>query len=165
MTNNKSLCAMDFPKPEKLRITFDDLPLAEAIRQLFDTENYIKSEATLISDAGREWTLQKIISLLPHELSGKYSFERILLLVNQFRKLNEEHRRKRILILDHARNLTKSQCFYSGKLSTPCSDEVDLDRIKPGKRGGIYTIENTVLSCSKHNRSRGCMEVEVFWRQ
>ena len=156
---------MEFPKPEKLRITFDDLPLIEAIRQLFVSENYIKSEATLISDAGREWTLQKVISLLPHELAGKYSFERILLLVNQFRKLGKEHADKRKLILDHAKNMTKAQCFYFGKLSTPCSDEIDLDRIKPGKRGGFYTLANTVLSCSKHNRSRGCTEVEQFWRQ
>ena len=89
MTRLKISVAMEFPKPEKLRITFDDLPLIEAIRQLFVSENYIKSEATLISDAGREWTLQKVISLLPHELAGKYSFERILLLVNQFRKLGK----------------------------------------------------------------------------
>lgn len=157
--------AMDLPHIEKLRLTFDDLPLAEAIRQLFESENYIKSEATLISDAGREWTLQKVISLLPHELAGKYRFERILLLANQFRKLNKEHAEKRRIILDHARGMTKPQCFYFGKLGTPCSDEVDLDRIKPGVRGGLYAIENTVLSCSRHNRSRGCTEVEKFWNQ
>ena len=150
---------------EKIKITFDDLPLLEAIRQLFDDPVHVRSEATLISDAGREWTLQKVISLLPHEMVGKYRFERILLLVNQFRKLNKEHRFKRLLILQHANNMTTAQCFYSGKVSTLCSEEIDLDRIKPGKRGGEYSMKNTVLSCSKHNRSRGCTEVEKFWRQ
>lgn len=156
---------MSCPRPQKLRITFDDLPLIEAIRRLFEDKTYIKSEATLISDTGREWTIQRIISLLPHELAGAYRFEHILLLVNQFRKLNKIHANKRAIILDHAREQIKPQCFYKGKVGTPCSAEVDLDRIKPGKRGGLYTTENTVLSCSKHNRSRGCIEVELYWRQ
>jgi len=150
---------------QKLKITFDDLHLLEAIRQLFEDPTHIRSEIALISDVGREQTLQKVIALLPHELVGRYRFERILLLVNQFRKLGKEHRSKRILILQHAKNMKDPHCFYKGKLSTPCSDEIDLDRVKPGKRGGEYSIENTVLSCSKHNRSRGCAEVEKFWRQ
>lgn len=156
---------MSHPKTQKMKITFDDLPLLEAIYQLFQDPEYVKSELTLISDVGREWTLQKVITLLPHHMVGKYRFERILLLVNQFRKLGKEHRFKRDIILQHARNMSIAQCFYKGKLSTACSEEIDLDRIKPGKRGGAYSIENTVLSCSKHNRSRGCAEVESFWRQ
>lgn len=156
---------MRSPGTEKLKITFDDLPLLEAIRQLFDEPGHVRSEISLISDEGREWTLQKVISLLPHDMVGKYRFERILLLANQFRKLNKDHRAKRLLILDHFRNMKHAQCFYRGKLGTACSEEIDLDRIKPGKRKGEYTIENTVLSCSKHNRSRGCTEVEKFWQQ
>lgn len=155
---------MQTPRTTKLLITFDDLPLLEAIRQLFDNPGFIRSEATLISDAGREWTLQNLISFLPHDMVGAYRFEHMLLLVNQFRKLNKDHKHKRLIILDHAKKMKKPQCFYADKLTTPCSQEIDLDRIKPGKRGGEYTVENTVLSCSKHNRSRGSLD-EKFWQQ
>jgi hypothetical protein len=89
----------------------------------------------------------------------------MLLLVNQFRKLNQEHLRKRLIILEHARKQSTPECFYKGKVVTTCSDEVDLDRVKPGKRGGEYTLSNTVLSCSRHNRERGCKEIVAYWNQ
>jgi hypothetical protein len=150
---------------QKLVITFDDLPLQEAIRKLFEDPEFVRTESLLIEERGREWVLQKVIANLPQECIGKYRFERILLCVNQFRKLNQEHLRKRLIILDHARKMTAAECFYRGKVGTDCSDEVDLDRVKPGKRGGEYTVENTVLSCSRHNRERGCKEVVEYWRQ
>jgi len=149
----------------RLLVTFADLPLQEAIRKLFLDPDFVRSEALLISDRGREWILQKIIANLPHDLVGAYRFEHILLSVNQFRKLNKEHLAKRLLILDHARKMQKAECFYRGKLTTDCSIEVDLDRVKPGARGGQYALGNTVLSCSRHNRSRGSKEVELFWKQ
>ncbi|MBN2218057.1 MAG: hypothetical protein JW719_11850 [Pirellulales bacterium] len=150
---------------KRLIITFDDLPLQEAIRKLFEDSEFVRTESLLIEEEGREWVLQKIIANLPRECIGKYRFERILLSVNQFRKLNREHLKKRLIILEHARKMTVSECFYRNKIGTECSSEVDLDRVKPGKRGGEYTVENTVLSCSKHNRQRGCKEVVEFWRQ
>jgi len=156
---------MAIPKQTKLTVTFDDLPLQLAIRKIFDDPNFVRSEALLITDAGREWVLQKTIANLPRDLVGHYRFERILLSVNQFRKLGKEALFKRLIILDHAEKQKKHSCFYEGKLDSSCSVEIDLDRIKPGKRGGKYTMENTVLSCSHHNRSRGCKEVESFWKQ
>ena len=152
-------------KPKKLILTFDDLPLQEAIKKLFEDIEFVRSESLLITDVGREWVLQKIISNLPSNLIGHYRFEHILLSVNQFRKLNKEHIRKRLIILEHARNMKQAQCFYQGKVATVCSAAIDLDRVKPGKRGGEYSIENTVLSCSKHNRQRGCKEVAEYWKQ
>lgn len=152
-------------KPSKLILTFDDLPLQEAIKSLFEEPAFVRSEALLITDVGREWVLQKVIANLPKDLIGRFRFEHILLSVNQFRKLNKDHIQKRLIILEHARNMKKPGCFYDGKVSTPCSNEVDLDRVKPGKRGGQYTVENTVLSCSKHNRQRGCKEVVDYWNQ
>lgn len=148
-----------------MKITFDDLPLLEAIRQLFDDPTYVRSELALITDSGREEILQRVISLLDHSLVGKYRFEHILLCVNQFRKLGKKSREKRLIVLDHAKKMKEPHCFYQGKVATPCSDEIDLDRVKPGKREGEYTLENTVLSCSKHNRSKGCKAVEEFWKQ
>jgi hypothetical protein len=156
---------MATPGQARLIVTFEDLPLQEAIRKLFGETGFVRSEALLISDRGREWILQKIIANLPHELVGAYRFEHILLSVNQYRKLNKAHLSKRLLILEHARKMQKAECFYRGKLATECSNEVDLDRVKPGKRGGEYAIENTVLSCSHHNRSRGSRQVDAFWNQ
>ena len=126
---------------------------------------FVRSESLLISDRGREWIIQQVICKLPSEAIGFYRFEHILLSVNQFRKMDKAHRAKRQIIIAHAKKMQRAECFYRGKLSTDCSEEVDLDRIKPGKRDGEYSVENTVLSCSRHNRSRGCQEVERFWNQ
>ena len=150
---------------QRLVITFDDLPLQEAVRKLFEDPDFIRTESLLIEQAGREWVLQKVIANLPRQCIGTYSFERILLSVNQFRKLNQEHLKKRLIILEHARKMTVPECFYRGKVGTECSNEVDLDRVKPGKRGGEYTVDNTVLSCSRHNRQRGCKEIVEYWKQ
>lgn len=149
----------------KLVVTFDDLPLHESVRQLFDDPEFVRTESLLIEDAGREWVIQKVISYLPRDHIGHYRFERILLAVNQFRKLNQEHRKKRLIILEHTRKMTRAECFYKGKVGTECSNEVDLDRVMPGKRGGEYTLRNTVLACSRHNRQRGCKEVAEYWKQ
>lgn len=149
----------------RLIITFDDLPLQEAVRKLFAQSDFVRTESLLIEQEGREWVLQQIIASLPRECIGRYSFERILLSVNQFRKLNQEHLKKRLIILEHARKMVVHECFYKGKVGSECSNEVDLDRVKPGGRGGEYTVDNTVLSCSKHNRQRGCKEVVKYWAQ
>lgn len=146
-------------------LTFDDLPLQQAINELFDDPEFVKSESLLITDEGREWILQKIIARLPNELIGHYRFEHILLSVNQFRKMGQEHVQKRRIILEHARKMTAPECFYRGKVAGNCTEQVDLDRIKPGARGGKYSVENTVLSCSRHNRQRGCKEVISYWNQ
>lgn len=146
-------------------LTFSDLPLQQAIRLLFNDPGFTRSERLLIEDAGREWILQKVISFLPTEMVGRYRFEHILLSVNQFRKMDRTHREKRLIILEHAENLKEARCFYEGKVSTDCVETVDLDRVRPGSRGGEYTVENTVLSCSRHNRQRGCKEVVEYWKQ
>jgi hypothetical protein len=150
---------------KNLVLTFDDLPLHEAVRRLFEEPGFVRSEALLIEDEGREWVLQKVISYLPREYVGRFRFEKILLAVNQFRKLNRVHRQKRLIILEHARKMTLAECFYKGKVGSECSIEVDLDRVKPGSRGGEYSVSNTVLACSRHNRMRGCAEVVKYWEQ
>lgn len=156
---------MSAHKPQKLQLTFDELPLQEAVRKIFEIPDFVRSETLLITDTGREWILQNVISRLPSSLIGYYRFEHILLSVNHFRKLSKDSLQKRLIVLEHARNMNVACCFYEGKVSTECSCEVDLDRVKPGKRGGKYSVENTVLSCSKHNRQRGCKEVALYWEQ
>lgn len=66
------------PPPRHL-LTFDDLPLQEAVRVLFEDPEFVKSEALLNADEGREWILQKVIANLPREYVGQYRFETILL--------------------------------------------------------------------------------------
>lgn len=156
---------MEIPRSSKMILTFEDLILQEAVFKLFQDPDFVRSELLLIKDEGREWVLQKVISHLPPSHIGVYRFEKILLSVNQFRKMGKEHVTKRLIILAHARNMKEPHCFYRGKVSTPCTELVDLDRVKPGKRLGEYSIENTVLSCSRHNRERGCLEVERYWSQ
>lgn len=152
-------------KLRRLTLTFEELPLQEAIRKVFELPEFVRSEALLITDEGREWVLQNVIASLPPSLVGHYRFEHILLSVNHFRKLGRDALHKRLIVLSHARNMKNACCFYQGKVGTGCSSEVDLDRVKPGKRGGKYSIDNTVLSCSKHNRQRGCKEVVSYWEQ
>ena len=102
-------------KPKNLVLTFDALPVQEAIKTLFEDPEFVRSESLLITDVGREWVLQKVIGNLPKPLIGHFRFEHILLSVNQFRKLNKDHVQKRLIILEHARNMRNPRCFYEGK--------------------------------------------------
>ena len=43
---------------QRLVITFDDLPLQEAVRKLFEDPEFVRTESLLIEQAGREWVLQ-----------------------------------------------------------------------------------------------------------
>jgi len=77
-----------------------------------------------------------------------------------FRKSpNVNGKKKAALVVEVAR-LHGPVCFYAGRGLGECSDEIDLDRLIPGSRGGEYTIENCILSCSRHNRMRGDASLE-----
>lgn len=54
------------------------------------------------------------------------------------------------------------ECFYSGRASGECSNDIDLDRIKPESRGGVYEPGNCIIACSLHNRARGDKGIEEF---
>jgi len=154
-----------FRSRKRSQITFEVLPLWEAVHQLNQNPKFVNSDRILIENESREWVLQAIISHLPKNCINKFTFDEMLMVVTKYRKLGEECRAKRLIILEHARGMVTPRCFYAGKVSSPCTNEVDLDRIKPGKRGGKYTIDNTQLSCSGHNRARGCKEVVKYWSQ
>ena len=49
-------------------------------------------------------------------------------------------------------------------LGSPCSEELHLDRIIPGSKGGRYVVENCMLTCTKHNISRGDKSIEDYLR-
>lgn len=52
------------------------------------------------------------------------------------------------------------KCFYA--MLGNCSEDVHLDRILPGSRGGQYTLANCVLSCGRHNTMRGDQPISEF---
>ena len=54
------------------------------------------------------------------------------------------------------------RCFFGARGLGECSDDIDLDRIIPGSRGGEYTVENCFLACSRHNRQRGDRSIEAY---
>jgi hypothetical protein len=60
--------------------------------------------------------------------------------------------------LEHKRR----SCMYAGRGKGPCSDDIQLERIIPGSRGGEYTVENCDLACGKHNRERSDQPIENF---
>ena len=54
------------------------------------------------------------------------------------------------------------QCFYAGRVDSECNNEVEVDRIVPGTRGGMYIPGNCMLACGRHNSSRGDKTIEEF---
>lgn len=57
-----------------------------------------------------------------------------------------------------------ARCFFDGRGKGECSNELDLDRIIPGARGGEYSLENCHIVCSRHNRERGDRAIEEYLR-
>ena len=53
-----------------------------------------------------------------------------------------------------------TQCFYAPLGG--CSADVEIDRIRPGSKGGKYTIANCVLACRAHNNARRDRSIEEF---
>jgi len=69
---------------------------------------------------------------------------------------------KRLELIVEVARLRGRVCFYACCNKGECSDELDLDRIKTGSRGGEYTVQNCIISCSRHNRMRGDTPFEEF---
>jgi hypothetical protein len=69
------------------------------------------------------------------------------------------------LIVEVARSFGNS-CFMRGRVATSngCAEELHLDRIIPGSKGGRYVLENCMLTCTTHNVSRGDRSIEEYLR-
>lgn len=55
-----------------------------------------------------------------------------------------------------------ARCFYANRGRGPCSEDVHIDRLIPGSRGGQYTLQNCVLACGTHNTMRQDKPLEEF---
>lgn len=93
--------------------------------------------------------------------------QQILILIDvwiAFRKSSNVNGKKKLALLVEVARLHGRKCFYANRGLGECSDEIDLERLIPETRGGQYTVENCVLSCSRHNRMRGDKSLEDMLR-
>jgi hypothetical protein len=54
------------------------------------------------------------------------------------------------------------RCFWSNRGLGNCCDEITIDRLIPGSRGGAYNLANCVLACKTHNSLRKDQSIEQF---
>jgi len=144
-------------------MTFDDIPLLEAI---YDLRREMEDDGEC--PGSDSWTSDEEKRVeLTRRLLGK-----LILNVNQrmidawigFRKASDADGRKKSELIVEVARAHGSRCFYADRGLGECSNDVDLDRIVPGSRGGKYSVENCIISCGRHNRSRGDANIENLLR-
>ncbi len=140
-------------------MTFDELPLYQAVHRVYTSVEKPGSDDWISNSAKTAYRLvlmQIVESGSWTEQGIPYSMERVVEVWRDLRKVPKT-RLKCEVSLTHG-----STCFYANRGAGPCSNEVDLDRILPETRGGQYTVENCIIVCSTHNRSRGDRTIEDF---
>lgn len=140
-------------------MTFDDLPLYQAVHKVYQAVEQPGSDDWISHNAKRAYSLvlTEIVNSGGWTEQGiPWSMERVVEVWRDLRKAPKA-RLKCEVSLTHG-----SRCFYANRNAGPCSAEVDLDRIIPESRGGQYTLENCIIVCSAHNRARGDRLIEDF---
>lgn len=143
-------------------MTFDEIALYDAVCAIRDEmregdENPGSNKWDTTEDGRKELT-QRVLSRLITNVD-----QRIInawILVRKSESLGDGINKLELLI-DVAR-MHGAKCFYGSRGKGDCSEDVHLDRIVPGSRGGQYTAENCVISCGRHNTMRGDMSIEEF---
>jgi len=140
-------------------MTFDELPLMEAIydvRREMEAENECPGSDTWTSDETKRIELtQRILTRFSLNVDQQMIDAWI-----KFRKSSDADGKKKAEWIVEVARAHGNRCFYADRGLGECSNDVDLDRIIPGSRGGKYSVENCVISCGKHNRSRGDASIE-----
>ena len=141
-------------------MTFDDLPLYEAVYDVYRMVDNPRSDAWLRPPMC-EKVCRQIQAHLP--LDTHFKVEQMLQVWSAFGKsvTVETDVKKSELIVLVARTHGR-RCFYCGRGKGDCSNEVALDRLLPGSRGGKYTVANCVIACSFHNQQRQDQSVEDY---
>lgn len=135
------------------RLRFDELQMLSAICSVRE-----KMRAAGEEPGSDRWLMENALELTKRvnaEMIDQPD-ENIVKLWHKTRKagsIDENGMKKHEIIVQHVRQ-GHCRCFYEGKVPDECSDEVELDRIKPGSAGGEYTFANTVLACRNHNNLR-----------
>lgn len=142
-------------------MTFDDLPLFDAIYQLRTEmeaagENPGSDSWTTEEDKRRELA-KRILSKLMSDVD-----QRLIDAWIRFRKSGNANGRKKSELIVEVSRMHGGQCFYRNRGLGQCSQDIDLERLIPETRGGQYTVENCVIACCRHNRMRGDNDLEAF---
>jgi hypothetical protein len=142
-------------------MTFDGLPLYQAVYRVYSVVEKPGSDDWISKNAKAAYklVLMQIVEDEGWTADGiPYSMDHVVEVWRDIRK-QPKSRLKCDVSLTHG-----PHCFDANRGLGDCSDEVDLDRIVPETRGGQYTVENCIIACSAHNRSRGDQSIEDFIR-
>jgi hypothetical protein len=141
-------------------MTFSEIDLYEAIydvrAELERSGRSTGSDGLLIDLDRREELCRMIQFRLP--IGTPYSAAQMVDAWVAFRKRSDG---KALLVVEIARSHGR-QCFWKGRGLGNCSDDVSIDRLLPGSRGGLYTVANCVLACGTHNSMRRDRTIEEF---
>jgi hypothetical protein len=140
-------------------MTFDELPLYQAVHQVYGSVEKPGSDDWISNSAKTAYrlVLMQIVESGGWTAQGiPYSMERVVEVWRDLRKVPKTRLKCEVALIHGSR------CFYANRGLGPCSNEVDLDRIIPESRGGQYTVENCIIVCSTHNRARGDRTIEDF---
>lgn len=144
-------------------MTFDEIPLYKAIHDFYRVSENHRSEKWLL-EKKKELLLEITRGLeFGHGFSESQAID-AWMTYGKSSKVPGGTISKLALTVEVAR-LHGEQCFWQNRGKGTCSDNVDLDRLTPGSRGGQYTVENCILSCSFHNRQRNDRSVERYLRK
>lgn len=143
-------------------MTFDEIPLYEAIHEVYRTVDNPRSDAWLI-EPQRMRLLRLIQAQLP--LDSPFSSEewqQCWSAYGRSRVAEAGVQLKKIELAILVARVHGRRCFFFSRGLGDCSSEVNLDRIIPGARHGQYTLENCILSCSFHNTQRRERSIEEY---
>lgn len=135
---------------------FSEMPLHKAIYEARQEITNPGSDRWICESS--EYLVRLVYAKLPLPMVGRYSPETVIAAYRNFRKRDEA---KAGLVVEVA-NAHGSACFMRYRNRGECSDNVHLDRIVPGSRGGEYNVANCILMCSRHNCQRGDRTLEDY---
>jgi len=141
-----------------------DLPLNFAVYQLRkeikDAGQQPGSDQWLYYEQNREYLRQRVVEIDPN-LKSVTTEAVCHVFISQRksgRKKSDEGTRDQLLRLIKERG--SCECYWRHNFPGECSNDLHLDRLLPGKRGGTYEDKNVVISCGYHNISRGKKPIE-----
>lgn len=135
-------------------MTFDEIPLYVAVAAVREAQE--RPAAELVTDEQRHEICQLIRAQLPFD--RHFDSDKMIHAWTRMRKSPGN----KVAITVAVGQLHGWKCFMHGRGRGECSNEVNLDRVVPGCRGGEYTIANCMIMCSFHNCQRGDRTLEEY---
>jgi hypothetical protein len=148
---------------------FSELPLYRAIQKVYELVESgggsPRGNRWLIDQANQRQLYKMMVDQMDDFTCGvPWTMTEVLSAWETYGKAHsvcDDKSTKYDIIIDVAARFGNT-CFYRGRVPTPCSEDIHLDRLLPGKREGEYTRENSILSCSTHNQERGGKSIEDY---